>query len=319
MDADMKELVKNGYKGLHLFVEMSKHAATIGRLGDQYSERYFNKSEYRIPQQCGIEWVEECFGPRRHFYKMFRMSIEMFSSLHDLLVSTYGLKSTSNVSSVESLAMFLYIVGGPQSFSHAENWFSRSTWTVHMKFKEVLLCLGKLAKDNIKLKDPSFTNDDARVREARFWPHFKGAIGAIDVSHIKVSVCSEEVVNHTCWHRYTSHNILAICDFDMRYTFVVAGWPGSAHDTRILNHALTNFGDQFPKPPADANIMHLEEFIQLILYSTYYDDFVFIYREVLSCGFRLSKPNWVSRSLQREYISSTRIPSSTTTCTSREV
>jgi hypothetical protein len=37
----------------------------------------------------------------------------MFMSLHDLLVSTYGLKSMSNVSSVESLAMFLYIVGGP--------------------------------------------------------------------------------------------------------------------------------------------------------------------------------------------------------------
>jgi hypothetical protein len=36
----------------------------------------------------------------------------------------------------------------------------------------------------------------------------------------------------------------------MRFTFVVAGWPDSAHDTRILNHALTNFGDRFPKPPA---------------------------------------------------------------------
>jgi hypothetical protein len=46
-----------------------------------------------------------------------------------------------HVSSVESLAMFLYIVGGSQSFSHAENQSSRSTRIVHMKFKEVLLCL----------------------------------------------------------------------------------------------------------------------------------------------------------------------------------
>jgi hypothetical protein len=98
----------------------------------------------------------------------------------------------------------------------------------------------------MKPKDPSFTNDDARVREARFWPHIKGAIGAIDGSHIKVLVCSEEVVNHTCQHGYTSQNILTICDFDMRYTFVVAVWPSSGHDTRILSHALTNFVDQFP-------------------------------------------------------------------------
>jgi hypothetical protein len=54
-------------------------------------------------------------------------------------------------------------------------------------------------------------------------PHFKGAIGAIDGSHIKVSVSSEEVVNHTNRQGYTSQNILVICDFDMRYTFVVAG------------------------------------------------------------------------------------------------
>jgi hypothetical protein len=58
-------------------------------------------------------------------------------------------------------------------------------------------------------------------------------------------------VNHTCLHGYTSQNVLAVCDFDTRFTFVVAGWPGLAHDTRILNHALTNFGDEFPKPPPD--------------------------------------------------------------------
>jgi hypothetical protein len=42
--------------------------------------------------------------------------------------------------------------------------------------------------------------------------------------------------------------VLAICDFDMRFTFAVVGWSGSAHDTRILNHALANF-PSFPVPP----------------------------------------------------------------------
>jgi hypothetical protein len=55
-------------------------------------------------------------------------------ALHDLLVSSYGLTSTRNVTSIESLAMFLWIVGRPQSFSQAENCFERSTWTIHMKF-----------------------------------------------------------------------------------------------------------------------------------------------------------------------------------------
>jgi hypothetical protein len=142
--------------------------------------------------------------------------------------------------------MFLWIVGGPQAFAQAENQFTRSLWTVHTKFKEVLYCLRKLARDNIKPRDPTFSTEHEKVKEDRFWPHFKGAIGAIDGSHVPCSV--QDVVNHTCRHGYTSQNVLAICDFDMRFTFVVAGWPGSAHDTRILHHALANF-PSFPVPP----------------------------------------------------------------------
>jgi hypothetical protein len=144
------------------------------------------------------------------------MIVELFMALHDLLVSTNRLISTNNVSSIESLAMFLWIVGGPQSFSQAENRFTRSLWTVHMKFHEVLKCMHKLGKENIIPRDPTFSMDHARMGENRFLPYFKGAIGAIDGSHVKV-------VNHTCHHRYTSQNVLAICNFDMRLTFIVAG------------------------------------------------------------------------------------------------
>jgi hypothetical protein len=53
--------------------------------------------------------------------------------------------------------MFLWIVGGPQAFAQAENQFTRFLWTVHTKFKEVLYCLRKLARDNIKPRDPTFS------------------------------------------------------------------------------------------------------------------------------------------------------------------
>jgi hypothetical protein len=36
MDGDMEELVKEAYKIFHLFAEFSKHAATIGQLGEKY-------------------------------------------------------------------------------------------------------------------------------------------------------------------------------------------------------------------------------------------------------------------------------------------
>jgi hypothetical protein len=183
----------------------------------------------------------------------------------------------------------LWIVGGPQAFAQAENRFTRSLWTVHTKFHEVLNCLRKLAKDNIKPRDPTFSTEHDKIKEDRFWPYFKGAIGAIDGSHVPVVVPTEEVVNHTCRHGYTSQNVLAICDFDMRFIFAVAGWPGSAHDTRILNHALANF-PSFPLPPKG---MHNSLLCNQYLFY-YFSLLISFYRKILSCGFRLSKPNRIS-------------------------
>lgn len=50
MDEELQELVKKGYKGLQLLAELSKQAASIGYLGDKYSTRYLNKSDYRVPR-----------------------------------------------------------------------------------------------------------------------------------------------------------------------------------------------------------------------------------------------------------------------------
>ena len=248
MDGNLEDLAKKGEEGLLLLADLSQQAAIVGEMASIYTDRYFNKGEYRETPETGIQWVQRCLGRPRHFYKMFRMSPDVFWALHKLLVTSYGLTLSRNVSSVESLAMFLWIVGGPQSFSQAKNRFTRSTWTIHMKFHEVLKCLCKLAKENISPRDPTFSSDHEKVKEDRFWPYFKGAIGAIDGSHVPVEVEAEEVVNHTCRHGNTTQNVLAICDFAMRFTFVVAGWPGSAHDTWILNHALANF-PSFLVPP----------------------------------------------------------------------
>lgn len=42
---------------------------------------------------------------------------------------------------------------------------------------------------------------------------------------------------------------MAVCDFDMRFTFVVAGWPGSVHDMRVFKDAITKYRDKYPHPP----------------------------------------------------------------------
>jgi hypothetical protein len=86
---------------------LSQNAALLGRLGHIYNKRYYHKGGYLEGPETGYEWAMRCFKHPRYFYKMFRMSPDVFMTLHDLLVSSYGLTSTRNVTSIESLAMFL--------------------------------------------------------------------------------------------------------------------------------------------------------------------------------------------------------------------
>ena len=44
-------------------------------------------------------------------------------------------------------------------------------------------------------------------------------------------------------------NVLGICDFNMIFTFVWAGWEGIAHDSRILTEVVFNPSSGFPFPP----------------------------------------------------------------------
>jgi hypothetical protein len=97
----------------------------------------------------------------------------------------------------------------------------------------------KLAKHNTKPKDRTFSNEHDKLKEDHFLPYFKGAIGAIDGSHVPVVVPADEVINYTRCHEYTSQNILAIFDFDTRFTFMVAVWAGCAIHGSLTVHWQT--------------------------------------------------------------------------------
>jgi hypothetical protein len=37
---------------------------------------------------------------------------------------------------------------------------------------------------------------------------------------------------------HTTQNMMAVVDFDLRFTYVMAGWESTAHDTLVLRDAL---------------------------------------------------------------------------------
>jgi len=154
------------------------------------------------------------------------------------------------MSSREALGLFLYMVGPPQPVRQAENRFERSMETVSRKFHHVLSCVLKLAIDIIRPKDSTFSSVHNKVAKHRSAPTFNNAIGAIDETHVKVIIPFSKVGQYIDRRNEKTQNVLAICDFDRRFTFVAAGIPGSAHDWIVLQEAIRKYGTNFPHPPA---------------------------------------------------------------------
>ncbi|KAL5571332.1 hypothetical protein UlMin_020929 [Ulmus minor] len=74
-------------------------------------------------------------------------------------------------------------------------------------------------------------------------------IGAIDGTHIPCVVPANLATAYCNTKGYTSQNVLAIVDFDLKFTYMVAGWEGSVHDARVLLSAQRDPAFSFPKPP----------------------------------------------------------------------
>jgi hypothetical protein len=74
-----------------------------------------------------------------------------------------------------------------------------------------------------------------------------------------------------------TQNVMAIYSFDMQFTFVWAGWEGSAHDTRIFLEAIDNPHIKFSKPLEGSNVCMCVYIYMLMLIVFWHFSFQKIY------------------------------------------
>ncbi|WCJ43790.1 hypothetical protein M5689_024505 [Euphorbia peplus] len=75
----------------------------------------------------------------------------------------------------------------------------------------------------------------AKIREStRFNPFFKDCIEAIDGTHIPTMVQGRDISSYRNRHGIQSQNVLAACNFDLQFMYMLSGWEGSTHDSKLL-------------------------------------------------------------------------------------
>ena len=75
---------------------------------------------------------------------------------------------------------------------------------------------------------------DYIIKNLKFAQYFIDYIGAIDGTHIDVSLPISEQSRYRNQKHCLSQNVLAACNFEMQFSYILAGWEGSAHDTTVL-------------------------------------------------------------------------------------
>nr|KYP48369.1 Putative nuclease HARBI1 [Cajanus cajan] len=63
-------------------------------------------------------------------------------------------------------------------------------------------------------------------------------LGAIDGTHVRVKVGRSDAPRFRGRKDWPTQNVFAACDFDMKFTYVLGGWEGTASDSRILKDVL---------------------------------------------------------------------------------
>ena len=81
------------------------------------------------------------------------------------------------------------------------------------------------------------------------WLFVQDCICAIDGTHIIAILPPIEQIPCIGRKGAPTQNVMAVCDFNICFTFVMVGWERSTHDTRIFLDAIRDPKYKFPHPP----------------------------------------------------------------------
>nr|XP_020188456.2 putative nuclease HARBI1 [Aegilops tauschii subsp. strangulata] len=168
---------------------------------------------------------------------MLRIKRAPFAMLVETFRSRGLLQDSINTSVEEQVAMFLHVVGHNQRFRVIHNTFRRSMETISRYFKQVFYAVGELRGEMIRR--PSGQTPSKIRGSLRWYPYFKDCIGAVDGTHVTARVPGSQSAAYRGRKHYISQNVLAAVDFDLKFTYVLAGGEGSAHDANILTDSMS--------------------------------------------------------------------------------
>ncbi|KAJ9556527.1 hypothetical protein OSB04_011141 [Centaurea solstitialis] len=166
------------------------------------------------------------------------MDRNVFAILCELLKPRGGLLEDGEVTIEEQVAIFVNILAHHTKNRCLPVRFYRSGETISRYVHRVLSALLRL--QDILFTKPTPVDDDCTDRR---WKWFKGCLGAIDGTYTEVTVPESDKPRYRTRKEHIAINVLGACTWDMKFSYILSGWEGSATDSRVPRDAVTRNND----------------------------------------------------------------------------
>jgi DDE superfamily endonuclease len=87
----------------------------------------------------------------------------------------------------------------------------------------------------VKLPDANSPPPDYIQSSPKFSPFFDAALGTIDGTQFNCSLSAEERSASRNCKGILTQNYLAVCSFDLHFTYMLSGWEGSTADSTLFH------------------------------------------------------------------------------------
>ncbi|XP_077239772.1 uncharacterized protein LOC143880686 [Tasmannia lanceolata] len=201
---------------------------------------YVEENMTRGPYESGYEtrrtFVTRVTNAENHCIALLRMDVRCFRSFVAIFRNTVLLEDTIHYCVEEQVAIFLQVIAHNQRNRTIRASIRRSGATVSKYFNKVLCAVLKLQE--LFILPPSRDTPHHIADNPNFMPYFKDCIDVIDGTHIQATVAEDLKPRFICCKGWPSQNVLAVCDFDLKFTYVLAGGKGR-HQTLGYNESTS--------------------------------------------------------------------------------
>ncbi|XP_058186219.1 uncharacterized protein LOC131303386 [Rhododendron vialii] len=174
-------------------------------------------------------------------HNQLRVNRYTFMTLCHLLEQN-GLEESRNVTLVERVSIFLWILSHHTKNRRTTFQFWRSGETISRHFIVVLLVV--LHLHNVLWHHPeAIPANEPDVR----WKWFENCLGALDGTFIPFLPPIEMKARFRSRKGDYATNVLGVCSRNLQFIYALSGWEGSATDSRVLRNALVRrYGLKIP-------------------------------------------------------------------------